>query len=127
MRCERAIAKKIIDKKADYTLVLKGNKETLREDVALLVDTQKNRGIRRLPRQLRPNRRRRPRSHRDRRVTVIDGVGWLQQRHKWPGLKGVIVVDSVRKFAARTERETRCHLTSSSLGADRLGPTTSTR
>ena len=33
MGCQRGIAQKIIDKKADYVLALKGNQGTLREDV----------------------------------------------------------------------------------------------
>src|SRR5580658_179394 len=43
MGCQRAIAKKIGDKKADYIIALKGNQETLHEDVKLLVAEQKAR------------------------------------------------------------------------------------
>src|ERR1022692_2399725 len=39
--CQRDIAAKIIEKKADYILALKGNQETLREDVEIFVDEQK--------------------------------------------------------------------------------------
>src|SRR5262249_46463612 len=35
MGCQRAIAKKITDKKADYIIALKGNQGTLHEDVKL--------------------------------------------------------------------------------------------
>ena len=35
--CQREIAQKIIDKKADYVLALKGNQGTLRDDVELFV------------------------------------------------------------------------------------------
>ena len=31
---------------------------------------------------------------------------WLQARHKWPGLKSVLMVASQREFADRIERET---------------------
>jgi len=41
MGCQRAIARKIKDKKADYILVLKGNQTTLHEDVKLFVAEQK--------------------------------------------------------------------------------------
>ena len=37
MGCQRAIAQKIMDKKADYILALKGNQGTLRDDVELFV------------------------------------------------------------------------------------------
>ena len=49
MGCQREIAQKIIDKKADYILALKGNQGTLRDDVELFVDEQKDR-ISRTPR-----------------------------------------------------------------------------
>ena len=40
MGCQRAIAQKIIDKKADCVFGLKGNQGALREDVVLLVSEQ---------------------------------------------------------------------------------------
>ncbi len=57
-----------------------------------------------------------------RRAIVIHDVAWLQERHDWPGLKGVVVIDSTREIGARTERETRYYLTSSAWRAERLGP-----
>jgi predicted transposase YbfD/YdcC len=41
MGCQRDIASKIIEKKADYIVALKGNQGTLREDVEVFVDEQK--------------------------------------------------------------------------------------
>src|SRR6266849_4332402 len=41
MGCQRDIATKIIEKKADYIVALKGNQGTLREDVEVFVDEQK--------------------------------------------------------------------------------------
>ena len=41
MRCQRDIASKIIDKKADYILALKGNQGKLCEDVEVFADEQK--------------------------------------------------------------------------------------
>ena len=38
MGCQRDIAQKILDKKADYVLALKGNQGSLRDDVELFVD-----------------------------------------------------------------------------------------
>ena len=45
MGCQRAIAQKIIDKKADYVLALKGNQRILREDVELFVETSRNKEV----------------------------------------------------------------------------------
>jgi predicted transposase YbfD/YdcC len=41
MGCQRDIAQKIVDKKADYVLALKGNQGSLREDVEVFVAEQK--------------------------------------------------------------------------------------
>jgi predicted transposase YbfD/YdcC len=41
MGCQRAIAQKIIDKKADYVFGLKGNQGSLRDDVELFVIEQR--------------------------------------------------------------------------------------
>src|ERR1700681_2674103 len=45
MGCQRHIAQKIVDKKADYVLALKGNQGTLRDDVELFALEQKARGF----------------------------------------------------------------------------------
>src|SRR4051812_5815990 len=45
MGCQRDIAQKIMDKKADYVLALKGNQGSLREDVELFASEQQARGF----------------------------------------------------------------------------------
>jgi predicted transposase YbfD/YdcC len=45
MGCQRGIAQKIVDSKADYVLALKGNQGTLREDVELFAAEQKANGF----------------------------------------------------------------------------------
>ena len=122
MGCQRNIARKIIDKKADYILALKGNQTKLREDVEIFVDEQK------------------PLQYRDatisthettdadhgrvetRKYTVLHDVEWLQERHDWPGLKGVVVVESKREIAGKITNETRYYITSLSLKAEAVGP-----
>ena len=45
MGCQRDIAQKILDKKANYVLALKGNQGTLREDVEVFAAEQKANGF----------------------------------------------------------------------------------
>jgi predicted transposase YbfD/YdcC len=45
MGCQRGIAQKIVGKKADYILALKGNQSRLEEDVKVLVSEQKANGF----------------------------------------------------------------------------------
>jgi len=122
MGCQRAIAAKIREKKADYLLALKGNQGTLRQDVDVLVSEQKAVGFKDSV------------VSRDttvdgdhgrietRNVTVIHDIDWLKERHDWPDLNAVVVVESQREIGDRIERETRLYITSLVLTANLLGP-----
>ena len=57
-----------------------------------------------------------------RKYTAIHDLAWLQARHKWPGLKGVLMVESQRETGGKTERETRFYITSLTLEAKLSGP-----
>ena len=120
--CQRDIAEKIIAKKADYVLALKGNQGTLRGDVELFAAEQKANGFKH--------------THVSRHQTV-DGdhgrietrtytafhdIAWLKQRHAWPGLNGIVMVESTREIGDKIERETRFYITSLAWLACQLGP-----
>jgi predicted transposase YbfD/YdcC len=121
MGCQRNIAQKIIDKKADYVLALKGNQGTLREDVELFAKEQKSGGFADATISVDQTVDADHGRIETRRVTVVHDVAWLQERHKWPGLKGVVIVDSHRQIGPESQHETRYYVTSSNLRADRLG------
>jgi predicted transposase YbfD/YdcC len=122
MGCQRHIAEQIVEKKADYVLALKGNQGTLREDVELFAAEQQANGFKD--------------THvsRDQTVdgdhgrietrtyTVFHDVDWLQERHDWPGLKAVVMVESTRELVDKVERETRFYLTSLVWLAHQIGP-----
>jgi len=122
MGCQRDIAQKVIDKKADYVLALKGNQTSLREDVELFATEQKAKGFTDTT------------ISRDttidgdhgrietRTTTVMHDVGWLQERHAWPGLKAVVMVESSREISGKVETETRFYITSLVMLAHLLGP-----
>ncbi len=120
--CQRDIAQKIIDKKADYVLALKGNQGTLCEDVELFADEQKAKGFSDTATSVKETVDGDHGRIETRRATVIHDVAWLKERHDWPGLKGVVIIESTREIGGREERETRYYLTSSSWRAERLGP-----
>jgi predicted transposase YbfD/YdcC len=122
MGCQREIAQKIVDKKADYVLALKGNRGSLRDDVELFVAEQQAAGFKNTT------------ISRDQTVdgdhgrietrttTVIHDMAWLQERHRWPGLKAVVMVESEREIGDKIEPETRFYITSLVLLAHLLGP-----
>ena len=120
MGCQREIASKIIGKKADYVLALKGNQGTLREDVELFANEQKAKDFKDTTVSQDETVEKDHGRIETRRTTVFHDIGWLQERHDWPGLKGVVMVDSRREIGAKVERETRFYITSSTDKADKL-------
>ena len=121
MGCQREIAAKIIEKEADYVLALKGNQGTLREDVELFFTEQKACKYRDCSVDRHETIEKSHGRIETRIVTAIGDLGWLQERHKWPGLTGIVVVESRREIGARTERELRFYITSLGPDAKRLG------
>lgn len=106
MGCQKEIAAKIISKKADYILALKGNQPSLRLDALLMskncyadddyIDTDVGHGR---------VERRRTRIYRD--MSYVS--------HFWPGVSAVIRVDSLRYDKSKAEYqavETRFYITS---------------
>ena len=122
MGCQRDIAQKIIDKKADYVLALKGNQGSLRDDVEVFVAEQKAKDFKDTTVSRAETVDADHGRIETRTTTVIHDVTWLQERHNWPGLKGVVVVESRRELGDKIERETRFYITSLVLLANLLGP-----
>ena len=122
MGCQRDIAQKILDKKADYVLALKGNQGSLREDVELFAAEQKGRDFADTEISQDTTIGGDHGRIETRTTTVIHDVKWLQQRHDWPGLKAVVMVESRREINGKAEQETRFYLTSLVMVAALLGP-----
>lgn len=122
MGCQRDIAEKIISKKADYVLALKGNQGTLRDDVELFAAEQKANGFKDTAISRHQTVDGDHGRIETRATTVIEDVAWLRKRHDWPGLAGIVMVETMREIGAKTERETRFYITSLSLPAAQLGP-----
>jgi predicted transposase YbfD/YdcC len=121
MGCQREIAAKIIDKKADYVLALKGNQGTLHDDVELFANEQKTNNFKHTTISQDKTVDGDHGRIETRRTTVFHDIGWLQERHNWPGLRAVVMVQSERESDAKVERETRFYITSSTDKADKLG------
>jgi len=122
MGCQRDIAKKILEKKADYVLALKGNQSSLRQDVEEFVAEQKTKGF--VDTKISQDKTVDGDHGRieTRKTTVIHDVAWLQDRHSWPGMKSVVMVESIREIGDKIETETRFYITSLALLAVLVGP-----
>ncbi len=114
MSCQRKIAERVIEQKADYVLALKGNQGTLLDDVRLFLDdpetrldsaTEVDKGHGRIE---------------TRMASVSGDIAWLQDSHHWPGLKAVGKVVASREIGGRTTTETRYYLLSKAFAPERF-------
>ena len=110
MGTQKDIARRIVDKGADYVLALKGNQTSLHEDVDLFfadpvlaagctasADTDAGHG------------------RVEERNCIAAEAKWLAERHpEWEGLRSVVAVTARRidKKTGRESRETRYYITS---------------
>ena len=114
MHCQRQLSRQVLDQGADYVLALKGNQESLNDDVRLFLDdpatpvaqaSQTNKGHGRIE---------------IRRASVSDDVAWLQERHQWPGLAAVGKITASRQIGDHTSVESRYYLLSQAFPPERF-------
>jgi predicted transposase YbfD/YdcC len=115
MGCQRGIAAKIVDKKADYTLAVKQNQGHLLEEIkdsfqmlaADAIAEEIDCGHGRVER---------------RRCSMIADLSLLEKAAEWASLQGLVRIDSERysKATGKTEREIRYCITSLQPDAARL-------
>ena len=114
MSCQRKIAQQVIDQGGDYVLALKGNQETLHDDVRRFLDD--------------PETELRSASEADkghgrietRTASVSTDIGWLQDSHDWPGLRAIGKITATREINGKTTTETRCYLLSQACAPERF-------
>lgn len=116
MGCQREIAAAIIDREADYILALKGNQGRLREDVELFFREQKARGFADASVDRHETADKDHGRLETRRVTVCTDIAWLQERHDWPGLQAIIMVEYAASGGA-DRCETRYYIASRAASA----------
>jgi predicted transposase YbfD/YdcC len=120
MGCQKAIAKTIVDKKADYLLAVKGNQPKLQAAIEATLDH-------RLPKvyqrpmidffeQEETNRDR----HEIRRCWVTQSLGKLDMASEWEGLVSIAMLESERTVDEKTSIERRYYICSCDASAESL-------
>jgi predicted transposase YbfD/YdcC len=109
MSGQRKIAQQVIDQGGDYVLALKGNQETLHDDVRRFLDdpetalasaTETDKGHGRIE---------------IRTASLTTDIAWLQEDHDWPGLKAIGKIIASREIDGRTSSDPRYYLLSTAL------------
>ena len=103
-------------------IALKGNQGTLRADVELFAAEQKANDFKDCKVSQHETIDADHGRIETRKYTVIHDVAWLQERHNWPCLEGIVIVDSQRESDEKLQHETRFYITSLTLLASVVGP-----
>lgn len=122
MGCQREIAAQIVDQQADYVLGLKGNQGTLHKDVALFFDERQD-GFAGHQVTVHASSEKGHGRLETRRVVATEDIAWLQQDHRWPGLRSIVKVESRRELLVedKVETETRYYISSLPADAKQIG------
>lgn len=112
MGCQQTIAKQIVDQGANYVLSLKENQATLYQDVVSIFNKGEERQYKKML-----NQRKLEKVHdhgriETRRYTLISARDPLLFELRWPGLKGIGMVEVTRTINNQVERSKRFFITS---------------
>jgi predicted transposase YbfD/YdcC len=118
MGCQRKIAREIIEADANYVLALKGNQETVHDEVRTFLDDAIAHATDTLDSY--PTVEKGHGRIETRRYWQSDQLGWFADRSRWEGLQSVGVVESVREIKGVIQTERRYFLASLPRNAARF-------
>jgi len=114
MGCQRDVAKRIVDKKGDYVLCLKGNHEHLHDEVKYFFDEARAADFNDVDHTYLDSVEKDHGRIEIRRYWVVedDAIRWLEKQDLWPGLASIAAVESERRIGKKTTFETRYFISS---------------
>ena len=112
MGCQKSIAQQIIDQKGHYVLSLKGNQETLYQDVARIFALGEERQFKKMLNKRKLEKVHDHGRHETRRYTLISARDPLLFQVRWPGLKSIGMSEVTRTTNNQVEKSKRFFLTS---------------
>lgn len=119
MGCQKSVAGQIVEGGGEYVLALKGNQGTLLEDVRLFMENEANKNPQGQAVTVEKDHGR----IETRRIWASDRTDWLHQKGDWPGVRTLVMVESVREMGDKVATERRCFIASLPAEAQRIGQT----
>ena len=116
MHTRREASARIAEKGSDYVLPVKRNQKSLHEDVQVWFADPEARKEMLSCRHVGGGHGR----VETRVATVLHDVGWLRDRHGWPGLKAVGRIEAARELKGKEERSVRHFIMSAEIPPERL-------
>lgn len=122
MGCQKDIAGRIIDRKGDYVFCLKGNQESLYDDVRYFLEEARAEDFRHVDHLYHETVEKDHGRIEIRRCWTVeqDAILWLDRGNQWPGLRSIAAVEEERRIGGKVSRETRYFISSLTGSAQRL-------
>jgi len=123
MGTQRAIAKQITEKQADYLLALKGNQETLKDDVELYFEDAEERDFDIDDVEFDYHKAVEKDHGRIeiRECWTTDDVDWLSVKEQWAGLRSICMIKTERVIGEESSTERFFYITSLAPSAELIG------
>ncbi len=120
MGCQKEIAKVIIEKDADYVLMVKENHPTLHDEIQNYFEQANNINFEGVSYDSFKKEEKGHGRKERREVYVTDDIDWLPMREEWKGLKSIVMVKSFRTIGKITSEENRYYISSTLPIAEKI-------
>jgi len=109
MGCQTKIVEKVLEKEANYIIGLKGNQESLNNDVRTYFNNKPTKIIFHTAEDVDKGHGR----IEMRRCTVTEEIEWLKEtHHSWKGLRSIVEIESSREIKGKLTQEKRYYISS---------------
>ena len=121
MGCQKAIAAKIVQQESDYALMVKNNQPGLAAAIEGFFNTAERVGYQGIPHTRAEWIEKDHGRIETRRCVVTDDLSCLEERHDWPGVKTLVMVEAIRAVNGVASTERRYYISSRLAGAEHMG------
>lgn len=112
MGCQKDIAQKVVARGGQYVLAGKANQGTLHEDIRLFLDDAMEHDFRGMEHDSYEQTEKGHGRLESRRCWTTSQIEWRRQRHDWPGLQSIAVLDRRRQIGEQVTTERRYFISS---------------
>ena len=121
MGCQKAIAAKIVQQESDYALMVKNNQPGLAAAIDGFFNTAERIGYQGIPHTWAEWIEKDHGRIETRRCVVTNDLSCLEERHDWPGVKTLVMVEAIRAVNGVASTERRYYISSRLAGAEHMG------
>jgi predicted transposase YbfD/YdcC len=107
LNCQKTVAQKAVEKKADYVLAVKGNHPVMYEEIRCYMDALATK----TPAGFESVEKEHGRIE-TRRYWQSDDIAWFEDKKAWEGLRSFCLVESIREHTGHTETTHRYYISS---------------